>query len=152
MITSRNGSSLNEYFTEWVLHWVNTSLNEYFTEWRNSQPHLYVITNMSLQSCVLHWKITCPHVSSEALTTQHADFENKNFEITWRSHPVEFFQYIHILLVILFKNSNVCLGVFTYLNFQSMKGCDALERLIVLLSVSQILALICRQTSSSKGS
>ena len=26
-------TSLNEYFTEWVLHWVSTSLNEYFTEW-----------------------------------------------------------------------------------------------------------------------
>ena len=26
-------TSLNEYFTEWVLHWMSTSLNEYFTEW-----------------------------------------------------------------------------------------------------------------------
>ena len=32
--------SLNEYFTEWVFHWMSTSLNEYFTEW------------------VLHWMIT----------------------------------------------------------------------------------------------
>ena len=24
---------LNENFTEWVFHWMNTSVNEYFTEW-----------------------------------------------------------------------------------------------------------------------
>ena len=35
-------TSLNEYFTEWVLHWMSTSMNEYFIEW------------------VLHWRSTCP--------------------------------------------------------------------------------------------
>ena len=35
-------TSLNEYFTEWVLLWMVNSLNEYFTEW------------------VLHWISTLP--------------------------------------------------------------------------------------------
>ena len=51
-------TSLIEYFTEWVLHWMSTSLNEYFTEW------------------VLH-------ISSEALTLQHATVWNEKL---W-NHP-----------------------------------------------------------------
>ena len=51
---------LNEYFTEWVLHWIDTSLNEYFTE-----------------------RVLAPHVSSETLTIQHAALWNEEF---W-NHP-----------------------------------------------------------------
>ena len=64
----RMSTTMNEYFTEWVLNWLSTSLNEYITEW------------------VHHWMSTSQneyftgrvfHVSSEALTIQHAAIRNQ---------------------------------------------------------------------------
>ena len=49
-------TSLNEYFTEWVLHWMSTSLNEYFTEW--VLEWMSTSLNEDFTEWILHWKST----------------------------------------------------------------------------------------------
>ena len=49
-------TSLNEYFTEWVLHWMSTSLNEYFTEW--VFHWMSTSLNEYFTEWLLHWMST----------------------------------------------------------------------------------------------
>ena len=75
-------TSLNEYFTEWVLHWMSTSLSEYFTEWA-----LHWIST-SLNEYFTKW-VLAPTFRLRLWTCNTQHLETKDFETTRRSHPVK---------------------------------------------------------------
>ena len=93
-------TSLIEYITEWVLHWMKTSLDEYFTEWK------------------LHWKSTCQAICPEG--------RKIILHISHRSHPVKFFYnnfpiYLSLFCIRKIKMKiiiNILNSTFTYRKYQ----------------------------------
>ena len=97
-------TSLNEYFTEWVLPWMSTSLNEYFTEW------------------VLHWMKT----SLNGYLPSHMQYGLKNtipYLASLASCKVFFYNNFTLYLWAVLSNQNPHDTLYAYVLFTSITTC-----------------------------